>query len=50
MSAGFNLSAKKCKFCVPEIFVLGHHFGGGVFKPNDKRLKALRPLVIPNNL
>lgn len=50
MNAGFNLSAKKCKFCVDSVFVLGHHFGQGKFRPNDKRLKTLTPLCIPKDL
>jgi hypothetical protein len=38
MEAGFNLSAKKCRFCVDRIVMLGHEFGQGKFSPNSKKL------------
>ena len=37
-SAGINLSAKKCRFALRSIEILGHHFCKGVYSPNPKML------------
>ena len=37
-SAGMNLSAKKCKFALRSIDILGHRFCRGVYSPNPKML------------
>ena len=38
IGAGMNLSARKCKFLLQEIEILGHRFGKGRFAPNCVKL------------
>ena len=47
INAGFNISAKKCKFCITDILVLGHKYGKGRLVPNDKKLLEVDTNAIP---
>ena len=48
-SAGMNLSAKKCKFALRLIDILGHRFCKGVYSPIPRTLQHLAAFTAPHN-
>ena len=48
--SGMNVSAKKCRFCVNRVVVLGHNLGAGVLTPNSKKLLKLKTFKPPQSI
>ncbi|XP_078248376.1 uncharacterized protein LOC144588813 [Pogona vitticeps] len=47
-AAGLTVKASKCQLGSPEIKYLGHMVGGGVIKPLEAKIKAVRDWPRPN--